>query len=119
MKLSIIIPAYNEKNTIREILDIVKKVNIGNVEREIIFIDDGSTDGTRDILKNTPGIRYILHEKNLGKGGAVKKCFNESTGDQFIVKDADLEYDPEDYKAKIVPIISGKTEMVLGVRISL
>ena len=118
MKLSIIIPAYNEIKTIRQIIDLVKKVLLPpGVEREIVVVDDGSTDGTRDVLKEIPGIRYIFHEKNLGKGGAVKTGFRESTGDIVIIQDADLEYDPNDYPAMIKPIIDGKTEMVNGVRI--
>ncbi len=116
-KLSIIIPAYNEKGTIREIIGKIEQVNLGAVDKEIIVVDDGSKDGTRDILKSIPGIRYIFHEKNLGKGGAVKTGFKAATGDILIVQDADLEYDPGDYFAMIAPIIAGKTELVLGVRI--
>lgn len=117
MKLSIIIPAYNEKNTIEEIIRRIKLVSLGGMEKEIIVVDDGSRDGTREILKNISGIRHIFHEKNLGKGGAVKTGFKNATGDIVIIQDADLEYDPNDYSAVIKPILEGKTEIVNGVRI--
>ena len=117
MKLSIIIPAYNEKNTIEEIIRRVKAVNLGDIEKEIIVVDDGSKDGTREILKRISGVRYIFHEKNLGKGGAMKTGFKAATGDLVIPQDADLEYDPNDYSAMIAPILAGKTEATNGVRI--
>ncbi|MDO8493091.1 MAG: glycosyltransferase family 2 protein [bacterium] len=117
-KLSIIIPAYNEKNTIEKIVGLVKVADMGDVEKEIIIVDDGSKDGTRDILKSMPGIRYVFHDKNLGKGGAIKTGFKISTGDILTIQDADLEYDPEDLRAVIRPILEGKTEAVLGVRIA-
>jgi glycosyltransferase involved in cell wall biosynthesis len=116
-KLSIIIPAYNEKATIEEIIRRIEAVDLGILKKEIIVVDDGSTDGTREILKKIPDIRYIFHEKNLGKGGAVKTGFREATGDILIIQDADLEYDPNDYSAMIQPIVNGVTEVVNGVRI--
>ncbi len=116
-KLSIIIPAYNEARTIAAIIEKVKAVDLGAVQKEIIVVDDGSTDGTREMLKRISGIRYIFHEKNLGKGGAVKTGFRNATGDILIIQDADLEYDPEDYLAVIKPILDGKTEVTNGVRI--
>jgi glycosyltransferase involved in cell wall biosynthesis len=115
--LSIIIPAYNERTTIEEIIRRVKAVDLGSLTKEIIVVDDGSKDGTRDILKTIPDIKYIFHDKNLGKGGAVKTGFREASGDLLIIQDADLEYDPNDYSAVILPILEGKTEVVLGVRI--
>lgn len=117
MKLSIIIPAYNEKATIEKIIRRIKAVNLGAVEKEIIVVDDGSRDGTREILKKIPDIRYIFNEKNLGKGGAVKTGFKNATGDILIIQDADLEYDPQDYLSMIQPILDGKTEVTNGVRI--
>lgn len=117
MKLSIIIPAFNEKNTIEKLLKAVKAAPLGGIEKEIVVVDDGSTDGTREILKKTLGIIYIFHEKNLGKGGAVKTGFKNATGDIVIIQDADLEYDPNDYLAMIKPILNGRTEAVLGVRV--
>ncbi len=116
-KLSVIIPAFNERNAIEEIIRRVKAVDLVGLEKEIIVVDDGSNDGTREILKTIPGIRYIFHEKNLGKGGAVKTGFKNATGDILIIQDADLEYDPNDYFSVIKPILGGKTEAVLGVRI--
>jgi len=117
MKLSIIIPAYNEKNTIEEIIRRIKTVNLSGIEKEIIVVDDGSKDGTREILQRIAGIRYIFHEKNLGKGGAMKTGFKNATGDILIPQDADLEYDPNDYSAMIAPILRGETEVTNGVRI--
>ena len=116
-KLSIIIPAYNEKNTIAEIVRRVMVVDLGEIEKEIIVVDDGSTDGTREILKTIPGIRYIFHRKNLGKGGALRTGFEAATGEAVIPQDADLEYDPNDFPALIKPILEDKTEVVLGVRV--
>jgi len=116
-KLSVIIPTYNEKETIEEIIRRIKAVNLGSLEKEILVVDDGSKDGTREILKTIPGIRYIFHEKNLGKGGAVKTGFKNATGDFLIVQDADLEYEPRDYAAMTQPILDGKTEVTNGVRI--
>lgn len=115
-KLSIIIPSYNEKNTIRELIAKVKDVLLDDVEKEIIVIDDGSNDGTRDILKTIPGIRYIFHEKNQGKGGALKTGFGNATGDIIIIQDADLEYDPEEYKKVLKPILEGRADVVYGSR---
>ena len=115
-KLSIVIPAYNEKNTIEEILKRIKAVDLNGLEKEIIVVDDGSKDGTRDILKKIPGIKYIFHEKNLGKGGAIKTGFREATGDILIIQDADLEYDPQDYNKLLKPILIGQADVVYGSR---
>jgi glycosyltransferase involved in cell wall biosynthesis len=116
-KISIVIPAYNEKNTIEEIIRRVKAADVLGLEKEIIVVDDGSKDGTRDMLKAIPGIRYIFHEKNKGKGGAVKTGIASATGDIIIFQDADLEYDPNDYAAMISPIIEGGTLVTNSVRI--
>src|SRR3989344_2964019 len=116
-KLSIIIPCFNEKNTIAETIKQVQKVSLLNIDKEIIVVDDGSTDGTRELITKISGIRYFFHAKNLGKGGAVKTGFREATGEIIIIQDADLEYDPNDYKAMIAPILNGDSEVVLGVRI--
>ena len=116
MKLSIIIPAYNEKNTIEEIIRRIKAVNLEAVEKEILVVDDGSTDGTRDIIKKIPGIRYFFHEKNLGKGGAVKTGFQNAIGDVLIIQDADLEYIPEEYAAILEPFIKAEADVVYGSR---
>lgn len=114
-KLSIIIPAYNERSTIKEIIQQVKSVEIA-LDKEIIVVDDCSKDGTRDILKTIPDIRYIFHEKNLGKGGAVKTGFNNATGDIVLIQDADLEYDPADYVDLLAPILNGRADVVFGSR---
>ena len=116
MKLSIIIPAYNEKNTIQELIKKVQSVSLPDMEKEIIVIDDGSIDGTRDILKKTSGIKYIFHDKNLGKGGALKTGFQNATGDIILIQDADLEYDPNEYSRLIAPIFSGRADVVYGSR---
>ena len=116
MKLSIIIPAYNEKNTISEIIRQVQAVSLPGLEKEVIVVDDGSRDGTRDILKNTGGIRYIFHEKNQGKGGAIKTGFREAKGDIVLIQDADLEYDPNEYPKLLQPILSGRADVVFGSR---
>lgn len=115
-KLSIIIPAYNEKKTIEEIINQVKAVNLGGIIKEIIVVDDGSTDGTREILKSIPDIRYFFHEKNKGKGGAIKTGFQRATGDILIIQDADMEYDPSEYPRLLAPILSGRADVVFGSR---
>lgn len=118
MKLSVIIPVYNEKNTIKEILRQVRQVDLGEIDKEIIVVDDGSTDGTSDILKYEAdsSLKYLRHEKNLGKGAAVTTGLAKATGDLVIVQDADLEYDPNDYLKLIKPILSGKAKVVYGSR---
>ena len=119
MKLSIVMPAYNERRTIREILAQVLAVDLGDLEREIVIVDDGSTDGTRDILRELDGkngVRVLLQTRNLGKGAAVWAGMRASTGDLVVVQDADLEYDPEEYPVLLRPILSGKAEVVYGSR---
>ncbi|MBI2627844.1 MAG: glycosyltransferase family 2 protein [Candidatus Niyogibacteria bacterium] len=116
MKLSIIIPVYNEKNTVQELIKKVQNVFLPDMEKEIIIVDDGSTDGTRDILKKVSGIKYIFHDKNLGKGGAIKTGFQRATGDIILIQDADLEYDPNEYGRLIAPIFSGRADVVYGSR---
>lgn len=116
MKLSIIIPAYNEKNTILEIIKRVKEVNL-DLEKEIIVVNDCSKDDTAELLKTVDGIKVINLNPNRGKGGALKAGIKKSTGDLVIFQDADLEYDPQDYHAVIKPILDGKTEVTNGVRV--
>ena len=116
-KLSVIIPVYNEKNTILELLGLVENVKLENIEKEIIIIDDNSTDGTRDILeKLKEKYKIIFKEKNEGKGSAIRQGFVMATGDLLIIQDADLEYDPQDYNEMIGPIIAQKADVVYGSR---
>lgn len=120
MKLSIIIPVYNEEKTIIEILDRVKKEVIPGVEKEIIVIDDGSTDSTRQKLKNIKDndFKIIFHKKNEGKGSAVRTGIENATGEYIIIQDADLEYHPKFIKDLIKPILEKKTDVVYGTRLN-
>ena len=117
MKLSIIIPVYNEKKTIKEILNRIEKVDLGKVQKEIILVDDCSTDGSRDIIKKLQK-KYIkiFLGKNSGKGAALKAGIKASTGDFIIFQDADLEYDPQDYVKLLQPILDKKTKITFGSR---
>lgn len=116
-KLSIVIPAYNEKATIEEIIRRVKAADIGSLQKEIIVVDNGSNDGTAELLKKIEGIHTVTLKPNRGKGGALKAGFEEATGDILIIQDADLEYDPGDFFAMINPILKGETMITNGVRI--
>lgn len=116
MKLSIIIPVFNEENTILQILERVKRASFP-VKTEIIVVDDGSSDSTRDKLKKVKDVRVILHQKNQGKGAAVKTGIKNSTGDYIIIQDADLEYNPNQIKDLLIPILSKKAKVVYGTRI--
>ena len=131
MKLSVLIPAYNEIKTIREILLKVQNVEL---EKEIIIVDDYSTDGTRQFLEelvknngksspqgSSPGLnikelKVIFHDRNRGKGAAINSGINELTGDVMIIQDADLEYEPEEYHLLLHPILSGHADVVYGSR---
>jgi len=115
-KLTVVIPAYNEEATIADTIERVKTAEIGPLELEIIVVDDGSKDRTREILKGISGIRTVFHERNRGKGGAVKTGFRAATGDVLLIQDADLEYDPSDYKTVLQPIVEGRVEAVMGSR---
>jgi len=114
MKLSVIIPVYNEKDTVEKLITRVKDVDI---DKEIIVVDDASTDGTQEILKKIGGVKLLFHEKNKGKGAALKTGIAKSTGNIIIVQDADLEYSPEEYAELIKPIIEKKTKVVYGSRL--
>jgi dolichol-phosphate mannosyltransferase len=118
MKLSIVIPAYNEKNTILKIVERVKQVNLGKIEKEIILVDDASRDGTTDIIKKIKDnkIKKVFHEKNQGKGAAVRDGIKAATGEIVIIQDADLEYNPDEYNIVIKPILDKKAEVVYGSR---
>lgn len=117
MLLSIIIPVYNEKETILKLFDAVEKADIGDIKKEIIIIDDCSTDGTAGILNNLQSeCKIIFKKKNEGKGAAIKDGFFASAGDIVIIQDADLEYDPNEYKEIIAPIVCGHADVVYGSR---
>jgi glycosyltransferase involved in cell wall biosynthesis len=119
MKLSIIMPVYNERQTIREIVRRVLATELSTLERELVIVDDGSTDGTRDILAGMDGrdnIRVVWQRKNLGKGAAVARGVREASGDILIIQDADLEYDPAEYPVVLRPILAGEADVVFGSR---
>lgn len=117
MKLSVIIPVFNERETVEEVVKAVLAVERAD---EIILVDDGSTDGTRELYAAIAGwdncIQVHLHEKNMGKGAAVRTGFGQATGEILLVQDADLEYDPRDYGALVQPIVEGKAAVVYGSR---
>ena len=116
MKVSVIIPVYNEKSTIEEIL---RRVKAEEIATEILVIDDGSIDGTREILENLDQdsqLRVILHDRNRGKGAAVRTGFQNAAGEVFLIQDADLEYDPRDYPSMIRPLEEGIADAVYGSR---
>ena len=117
MKLSIIIPVFNEKGTILEILKRIEKIKIPNVVKEITLVDDYSTDGTREILHGLKKKYVVLfHKRNFGKGAAIRTALKHIDGDIVIIQDADLEYDPQDYLKLIKPIMDKKVSVVYGSR---
>ncbi|MGW8144054.1 MAG: glycosyltransferase family 2 protein [Anaerolineales bacterium] len=116
MKVSVIIPVYNEAHTIEEIL---RRVEAEELANEILIVDDGSSDGTRDILQSLDArehIKVILHERNQGKGAAVRTGIHNASGDVLLIQDADLEYNPRDYPTLIQPIEEGIADVVYGSR---
>jgi glycosyltransferase involved in cell wall biosynthesis len=116
VKISVIIPAYNEVKTIEEIL---RRVEVLNIADEILVIDDGSTDGTREVLENLSGkgiVRTFFHGSNQGKGAAIRTGIEHAQGEVLIIQDADLEYDPRDYPTLLKPIQEGLAEVVYGSR---
>jgi len=117
VKLSVVIPVYNEVGTIKEIVSRVQAVDL---EKEIIIVDDGSTDGTRELLPEITlsheNIRVLYHDRNQGKGAALRTGFEGATGDIVIIQDADLEYDPREYPVLLAPILDGRADIVYGSR---
>lgn len=117
MKISIIIPVFNEKKSIEEIIKRVQAVDVG-LEKEIIIVDDCSQDGTRQILEklNYPNMKLFFHSKNKGKGAALQTGFSKAEGDIILIQDADLEYDPKEYHKLLEPILDGRADVVYGSR---
>jgi len=119
MKLSIIIPVYNEHKTIESLVNKVLGVDLGNIKKEIIIVDDGSKDKTTDVLKSkieSIVSKIIYKQKNEGKGAALRTGFQNATGDYVIVQDADLEYDPNEYSLLLKPVLDGFADVVYGSR---
>jgi glycosyltransferase involved in cell wall biosynthesis len=118
-KLSVIVPVYNERNTVVEVVRRMRAVELPDgIEREIIVIDDGSRDGTRDVLRQLGDstVRILVHQENRGKGAAVRSGLALATGDYVLIQDADLEYDPEDWPKLLAPVLRGKAQVVYGSR---
>lgn len=110
-------PIFNEKNMISDVLKRVEQIDLGGIEKEIILVDDGSTDGTKDILKNLENKhKVIYHEKNRGRGAAMRTGFAVASGDIIMVQDADFEFNPKNYPALIKPILEDKADVVYGSR---
>ena len=119
MKLSIVIPVYNEAATISKIVDLVRSVDVG-LEKEILLVDDCSRDGTREVLEKLgqagADLKVLFHAVNQGKGAALRTGFGAATGDVVLIQDADLEYDPKEYPRLLQPILEGHADVVYGSR---
>ncbi len=119
MKLSVVIPVFNEASTIEDVLDRVLEVPVKGVEKEIVIVDDASTDGTPEVLAGLDGrdgVRVLTHQVNRGKGAALATGFAAATGDVILIQDADLEYDPSEYPKLLQPILDDRADVVYGSR---
>lgn len=125
MKLSIVVPVYNEEKTVRKVLEKIGSLKLKNIDYEIIVVDDGSTDATASLISNfklqhgkqTSNFKSIKHKKNMGKGAAVRTGIKNSTGDYIIIQDADLEYDPKFIQKLLAPILKKEAKVVYGTRL--
>lgn len=117
VKLSVVIPVYNERATMERVIARVEAVDLGDMSKEIIIVDDDSTDGTRELLAGLENrCAILLQPRNTGKGAAVRRGFASATGDFIIIQDADLEYDPDEYPRLLAPLLSGDADVVYGSR---
>src|SRR3989344_3805936 len=116
MILSIIVPVFNEEKTINKIIRALEQLNLNNIKKEIIVVDDGSTDGTKEILKKIRRHTIIFNKKNMGKGYAVRRGFEHAKGDIILMQDADLEYNPKEIIKLLCPILEGRVKVVYGSR---
>ena len=118
LTLSIIVPVFNEEKTVALILKTVSRLKLRDIQKDIVVVNDGSTDGTAIVLKKIriPGVRVFHHDKNRGKGAAIRTAIPHTKGDFVIIQDADLEYDPNDYQKLLEPLIHGQADVVYGSR---
>ncbi len=120
-RISILIPVFNEARTLQELLGQVDAAVVAGLDKELIIVDDGSTDGTREILEHLAGLqtpfRVVFHGQNMGKGAAIRTALTYATGDLILVQDADLEYDPRDYAELLDPLLRGRADVVYGSRL--